>query len=248
MTGDIAYKFSVPTAAPPAGDVGRLLVVEDDEIYADLVCMMAQRLGIRADKARGWPEAAAMIAQAIRAGRPYRLILMDLMMPGIDGIEATRLLRQSGPQADELPVIALSGLSGTGEIDAFLAAGGQATVAKPIGLAHFSAILAQWLTLDDAGPSTARVEDAGLIGRYIERKLAMIVAIDAAIASGDASKACADAIQVMLHQLAGVAGFFGDKLLSNQAAACDAALLAAAPGEGLEVLVRYRDRIANACR
>jgi CheY-like chemotaxis protein len=248
MTGEIAYRFDVPSAAMRASAALRLLVVEDDEIYADLVCMMSSRLGVAADKARGWPEASVMLAQANRKGAPYLLVLMDLMMPGIDGIEATRLLREKGWKASDLPVIALSGLSGTSEVERFIAAGGQTAIAKPIALEAFSALLKEWLPLGQTNQAPVRVEDAGLVARYLERKLAALAAIDAALSAGDASSSTADSIQGMLHQLAGVAGFFGDKLLSNLASACDAALLAAEPGKALDVLTRYRSRIANACR
>jgi CheY-like chemotaxis protein len=244
MTGEIAYKFDLPVVA--RAKALRLLVVEDDEIYADLVCMMALRLGVVAEKAPGWAQAAVMIEQAAREEAPYRLVLMDLLMPEVDGIEATRRLRMNGNLACDLPVIALSGLTGTREIQAFFAAGGQAALTKPLCLESLSAALEKWLVLDRADIATDGTQAASLLVRYKMRKLAAIAAIDAALAARDADKQAIAAIQDILHKLTGVAGFFGDKLLSNLASSCDAALTAAPHKDALAILEHYRSRLADA--
>jgi len=63
--------------------------------------------------------------------RPFDLVLMDIALPGIDGMEATRRIR-SQPRFARLPIIAVTAHAIKGEAEAILAAGITAVVTKPI--------------------------------------------------------------------------------------------------------------------
>ncbi|ATL27848.1 response regulator transcription factor [Streptomyces formicae] len=91
-----AEKASV--AAPPAG-ADRILVVDDDPTVAEVVAGYLERAGYVVDRAADGPAALARAA----AHRPD-LVVLDLMLPGIDGLEVCARLRERGP----VPVIMLT--------------------------------------------------------------------------------------------------------------------------------------------
>ena len=68
----------------------RLLVVDDNATNRTILTRQATAWGIASDAAEDADEALAMLRTAAKAGRPYELALLDLMMPGIDGIELAR--------------------------------------------------------------------------------------------------------------------------------------------------------------
>jgi signal transduction histidine kinase/DNA-binding response OmpR family regulator/HPt (histidine-containing phosphotransfer) domain-containing protein len=77
-----------------------VLVVDDSEIARDLTIAMAQSWGWRVDAAEGGLQALALIEARVRAQqRPYDVILVDWLMPGMDGWETIDRIVQLGPQA-----------------------------------------------------------------------------------------------------------------------------------------------------
>jgi excisionase family DNA binding protein len=123
-----------PSAAPPrpseaAAGRPRVLVIDDDEPLLDV---MAEMLG-----AGGWQVETArhgfLGGYLLGLNRPDAIVL-DIMMPGLDGFEALSLLRRR-PEASGIPVVACTSLQGP-EIEAKLrAAGFDALVRKPIDFA-----------------------------------------------------------------------------------------------------------------
>jgi CheY-like chemotaxis protein len=223
-----------------------VLVAEDHEIGQELACMMVARLGARVERAADGLEALAMIEQAATAGRDYSLVLMDFMMPILDGIEATRRIRERGFAASRLPIVALTANAESRDIARFMSAGGQAYLPKPMSLKGLQAVFDAWLPGERAvaQPQGDRSE---ILGKSYElRKSIMIDTIDKAIEAGDCSTQTLELLLDMLHKLAGTAGWFGDEALSIVAARFETALLRAEPADVLGVLNNHRGSLANA--
>ncbi|MET8471923.1 response regulator transcription factor [Streptomyces sp. NPDC006422] len=88
-----------PTAAPTGENAARVLVVDDDPTVAEVVAGYLARAGHRVERADDGPTALARAA----AHRPD-LVVLDLMLPGMDGLEVCRRMRERGP----VPVIMLT--------------------------------------------------------------------------------------------------------------------------------------------
>lgn len=235
-------------AAHPVSAPGlRVLVVEDSEVGLELTCMMARRLGIEVDGAADGYQAVQLVLLAAERSQPYSLVLMDFMMPIVDGIEATRRIRRAGIGAEELPVIALTAIVEPRELARFTAAGGQGYLAKPLSLDQLSAVIDAWLPLDQPTPAPKRtVADPAILARYVERKQATIGVIEAAIRENRFEPARIDEIRDLMHKLAGTAGLFGDDALSVIAARCESELADLTPDKALKVLRRNLARLRSA--
>jgi PAS domain S-box-containing protein len=123
---------------PPLARSLRILVAEDNQINQLVVTAMLAKLGHQADVVGDGAEAVAAIQRV-----PYDLVLMDVQMPEMDGLDATRAIRRlPGPAAD-LPIIALTANAMTGDREQYLAAGMTDYVAKPINLADLQAAIAR---------------------------------------------------------------------------------------------------------
>lgn len=113
-------------AAPPQQGL-RLLVVDDIAVNRLLARVMLEQAGHIVDLANNGEEALA----AVQCGG-YDAVLMDVQMPLMDGLEATRRIRQLAGAAGRTPVIALSASAMTDQVEACRAAGMDAHLAKPI--------------------------------------------------------------------------------------------------------------------
>lgn len=224
----------------------RVLVVEDSEVGLELTCMMAKRLGIEVDGAADGHQAVQLVRAAAACGQPYGLVLMDFMMPIVDGIEATRRIRQAGIAAEDLPIVALTAIAEPRELARFTAAGGQAYLAKPISIEKLDAVLDAWVPDRKAAPPLAHtIADPAILGRYAERKQATIARIAAAIRDGGFDRATLREIRDLVHKLAGTAGMFGDDAVSAIAADCEIELSGLHPGNAREMLQRNLIRLSQ---
>jgi PAS domain S-box-containing protein len=134
--------------APESADVsgnGRrglhILVVEDNRINRLFAARMFGKLGHVAETARNGEEALNLLQK-----RSFDAIFMDVQMPGMDGIEATRRIRNatSGMVADpELPIVAMTAHAMRGNREQFLAAGMDEYIAKPIEIEEVQTVLHQ---------------------------------------------------------------------------------------------------------
>ncbi|MEV6678956.1 response regulator transcription factor [Streptomyces erythrochromogenes] len=87
----------------PGGVAGRVLVVDDDPTVSEVVAGYLERAGFTVDRAVDGPSALGAAARH----RPD-LVVLDLMLPGMDGLEVCRRLRASGTWAHTLPVVMLT--------------------------------------------------------------------------------------------------------------------------------------------
>ena len=72
----------------------RVLIVDDNASAREILCAMVQRFGMRADVAANGEQALSVLQAASRSGAPYGLVLMDWRMPGMDGLEVARRIRE----------------------------------------------------------------------------------------------------------------------------------------------------------
>jgi two-component system cell cycle response regulator DivK len=119
--------------------VAVVLVVEDNTANMTLAVFLLQSAGHRVLTAT---DAEAGLAHA-REARPD-LILMDIQLPGMDGLEATRLLK-SDQATRSIPVIALTALAMKGDEERIRAAGCDGSIGKPMRYKDFLATIAMHL-------------------------------------------------------------------------------------------------------
>lgn len=124
----------------------RVLVADDNDIARMLAVALVEREGVEADFAADGLEAVAKAIAAADRGEPYQLILMDVRMPNLDGISATRQLRAAGLGAAELAIVALTANDSQSEVADCLAAGMQAHMAKPVAPHQIRAIIGSYIT------------------------------------------------------------------------------------------------------
>jgi signal transduction histidine kinase len=111
-------------SAPLAGL--RVLVVDDNRVNRIVAVKSLEALGAEADAAESGPTAIAAVEAT-----PFDLVLMDINMPGMDGLEATRRIRGLDGPAGALPILALTADVMRHQHDAYLAAGMNGVVPKP---------------------------------------------------------------------------------------------------------------------
>jgi PAS domain S-box-containing protein len=131
-----------PAAAKPTGL--SILVAEDNDINALLCRSLLAKLGHRPAVAANGAAAVEAWLAARAAGTPYDLVLMDVHMPGVDGVEATRRIRASeaGSGAKPTPIIALTANAFSDDREACLAAGMDGFLTKPLDRERLAAALA----------------------------------------------------------------------------------------------------------
>jgi CheY-like chemotaxis protein len=119
---------------------GHVLVVEDNDINQMLIAAYLDNFGVTYEIA--FSGRAALEALALER---FDLVLMDIMMPGMDGIEATRHIQALKGPASGIPVIALTANATNGDREKYLAAGMDGYVSKPVGASDLFAALADHL-------------------------------------------------------------------------------------------------------
>lgn len=139
---DVVQAAANPVDADPvmSDQPARILVVEDNAVNQLLVSKLLARAGHTATIARDGEQALAMV----RSGE-FDLVLMDVQLPGMDGVSATRHIRDlQGANAD-VPVIALTANAMAGDRDRYIAAGMNDYVSKPIDAKELFAAIARQL-------------------------------------------------------------------------------------------------------
>ena len=109
-----------------ASTVQRLLVVDDDALLRHMAARTLRHAGFDVAEATDGDQALAILA-----AETIDLVLLDLVMPGLDGYQVCRRIRNL-PQGHNLPILVLTGLNDTGSIDQAYEAGATDFIAKPI--------------------------------------------------------------------------------------------------------------------
>jgi len=138
--------------------VGRrldVLVVEDEELIRSMIADMLADLGHHAELARDGQEAVA----AVQAGR-YDVVLMDAQMPKMDGVAATKAIRALDSPANVVPIVALTAHAIEGYREAYIAAGMNDYLSKPVTLRALDTLLARWSAPPSARPSSLAPDES----------------------------------------------------------------------------------------
>ncbi len=143
-------KGSLPEApAPQQGAAGRLrgahiLVAEDNDLNAEIVTELLALQGADATRAENGRAAVALFQDS--APGCYQLILMDIMMPEMNGLDAARAIRAlPRPDAAAVPIVAMTANAFQEDVDGAMAAGMTGFLSKPVDVARLYAELAQAL-------------------------------------------------------------------------------------------------------
>lgn len=121
----------------------RLLVAEDNELNREIAVYLLQEAGAVVDQAADGKEAVEMFAAS--APGTYDAVLMDVMMPELDGLSATRAIRGMDRPDARLPIIAMTANLFDEDVAACLAAGMDAHIPKPLEAGQMIRTIAEWL-------------------------------------------------------------------------------------------------------
>ncbi|MDJ0511814.1 MAG: ATP-binding protein [Methyloceanibacter sp.] len=137
-----------------------VLLAEDNDINALLACTVLQKAGANVTRARDGADAIAKAKHALEAGPGFDLILMDMHMPMVDGIESASRIRALYPEsavagAGRPPVVALTANAYAEDRASYFAAGLDDYLAKPFDKKELEEVVARWH--DDDRSQTAGV-------------------------------------------------------------------------------------------
>lgn len=194
-----------------------------------LVTALLKKYGHRVDVVSNGAEAITSVRQI-----PYDLVLMDIQMPEMDGVEATKKIRELGPETDHLPIIAMTANAMLGDRESYLDAGMNDYIEKPINENKLIETIEKWTTelgddaSDEDDPRTeqatvatvtsivdpevmarwesmlGRVELGELIDKQVDNAASRIEQVKNAVAEG-----MFDDVRAIAHDLKSTCGSFG---------------------------------------
>lgn len=143
----MSYKLSAEESAAIDVELGLrkrhlgrpVLVVEDNPLNREITQLLLSKAGLKADAVDSGP---AAVAQA--ACEAYSLIVMDIAMPGMDGVEAARQIRAL-PGYDQTPIVALTACVFGQDRDYCLSGGLDDFLTKPVTVPRLYRTLLHWL-------------------------------------------------------------------------------------------------------
>ena len=237
--------------APDAADLGglRVLVVEDNPVNLLIAETLLAEQGVTVETAGNGREA---VDRMQRTDLPaVDAVLMDVQMPEMDGLEATRLLR-ADPRFATVPILAMTAHAMADERAACLAAGMNDHLTKPVDPPRFLATLARWTGrerppappsgggfpaiagLDVAQGLKCMMGNAALYARmlqlFVRQHGDTAAELRASLAAGDLPAAAR-----LMHTLRGVAGSLGANALVARSAAIENSAVRGAPPAAADV-------------
>jgi PAS domain S-box-containing protein len=144
---DFTFSAGVADDAEPAGEAPaggnpqglKILVAEDNKVNQLVVTRMLQKMGCQADVAGDGAEAIKSLET-----NAYDMVLMDLSMPGVDGLEAARRIRRMPAAVSSVPIVALTASVSSEIKTRCLAAGMDDYLGKPIEIEALRRALERW--------------------------------------------------------------------------------------------------------
>ena len=146
-TFEFDFVAEVPAVAEPVpapvrdAELGpmRILVAEDNQVNQIVTERMLLRFGCGTDMVADGEDAVRQVQE-----EPYDLVLMDLHMPGVDGLEAARRIRSLSSAYSKIPIVALSASATIEDREACFAAGMNDYLSKPLALEALQKVLSRW--------------------------------------------------------------------------------------------------------
>lgn len=228
--------LSLAAQAPAA----RILLVEDLAINREIARAMLEAAGHLVEVVRDGAEAVAAVQRT-----PYDLVLMDVQMPGMDGITATRRIRALGGTVGDLPILGMTANTLPEHLEALIVAGMDDAIGKPFQRDDLAAAVERWRRARRPEEPSAELDRAvfdelvELIGRdQVGRLLDQLAArlqrsFDAP--AEDRARLGRDA-----HAMVSSAGMIGFKAISDACRHLEAACSGDGPAPVEGILVRVQ--------
>jgi signal transduction histidine kinase/CheY-like chemotaxis protein len=204
-----------------------ILLVEDVDINQELFSEMLTKLGHKFHFASNGAEAVEWAKRLEADPEAWDMILMDLQMPVMDGLTATRAIRAAGGRGASIPIIALTASAFEEERRECEAAGMNDHLAKPVGIEALRRIINRWLGTPEAKPGGDVPARSASLDRKIKARLRssaeQLEEIVAKVAGANPDQLAALMVEArkIVHVLAGTAGMVGEEELGDQAAATE---------------------------
>jgi len=248
----------VSTAAPAGSDRRwRILLAEDNPINKKVATIILERKGHQVVTADNGEEALKVVQ-----GQPFDVVLMDMQMPVMDGLEATRRIRSLAGALRDVPIVALTANALAAEFERCMAAGMDGFVTKPFQPDLLFAEIARVLSEKEAGqPRTPTVPHSPLVDlgtfnalhdrfsvEQVGSLLADYVADAIAKRSSMARAAAANdraGLQGDAHDLKVTSGSFGLAAIRNLAEAIELACHESRWGDAIHLLADMPQRLEH---
>jgi PAS domain S-box-containing protein len=145
----------------------RILLTEDNAVNQKVALRILERLGYRADVAGNGIEALEALQR-----QPYDLILMDIQMPEMDGVEATMIIQEDWPEEKRPRIVAMTAHALKGDREKYLACGMEDYISKPVRVEKLIEVLercppqkATGSLLDRSGPDDNNLVDTAVLAQ-----------------------------------------------------------------------------------
>jgi CheY-like chemotaxis protein/HPt (histidine-containing phosphotransfer) domain-containing protein len=249
-------------ARPDARKHATVLVADDNAVNLKVACAMLLKLGYEVRTATDGREAVEAMAQAQVRGERIAAILMDVNMPEVDGLEATRQIHAAFGGASP-PIIAVTAAASAEDRERCEAAGMDDYLTKPLQVAALARALEKWIATGEPSPAahpappppaheapvldTQRLQEfreyddeeltmtREVIGLFLADTPPRLDALEAAAAQGDAAALAATA-----HAIKGAAGNIGAGALHQGAGRIEAQAKEALPADAAAQVAQLR--------
>jgi signal transduction histidine kinase/HPt (histidine-containing phosphotransfer) domain-containing protein/BarA-like signal transduction histidine kinase len=144
----------------------RLLLADDNLINQKVGLSVLQKLGYRADVANNGIEVLQALEQ-----KPYDILLLDVQMPEMDGLEAARKICQRWPDARRPRIVAMTGNALLGDREKCLEAGMDDYISKPVRIGELQATLERWARRIVKKPDTSFFTRQGITTKLLDQAL-----------------------------------------------------------------------------
>ena len=136
--GPVCSRAAKPVSALAPLPRLHVLVAEDDAVSSLLTVRLLEKQGHRTETVVNGEQALASLRE-----KRFDLVLMDVQMPVLDGVQATKAIRkgQAGAGNKHIPIVAMTAYSMAGDSEKFIAAGMDGYVAKPVDVRTLSNVL-----------------------------------------------------------------------------------------------------------